>query len=126
MIFKNFEYRQLYKYLAETPYYLKNDIQKLNFINSIKQYKADHKYDPNLIETKGEKTLNIYLFKNNNNIINKIEKMSVSIEEILYDRLIIKVDTSYISQIAEIPDVKSISLGGGDHFLYNEDDFTNW
>jgi len=25
---KLFEYRQLYKYLAETPYYLKNDIQK--------------------------------------------------------------------------------------------------
>ena len=115
------EFRNRFNFIVEMDPAIRNDVEKLDFVNWIGVYQPAYKFDQSLLNQRGDVELEIHVFGNIQTLqtANDIEKFGGEVLFAFEDRVTVRVSTDTVPDIARIPYVNAIELSGFELEFFN-------
>ncbi len=115
------EFRNRFNFIVETTPEILRKVETLDFVNWVGVYQPAYKFDHALLEERGDLELEIHMFADGRSLqtVDKIARLGGDILYYSEERVTTMVSADSLSDIARIPNVNAIELGGFDLEFYN-------
>ncbi|MFO8109461.1 MAG: S8 family serine peptidase [Thermoplasmata archaeon] len=116
------EFRNRFNFIVEMDPAVRNDVEKLDFVNWVGVYQPAYKFDQALLNQRGDVEMEVHIFGNKRSLQTAIEIAEFGGEALFAseDRVTVKASPEIIPDIARIPYVNAIELGGFGLEFYND------